>query len=65
MQRWCGSMARYLKLTLFASLGFLVSVGFGRRKDRQGLMAQSGGSRHTNQNLVYVCLCEFGSKSLF
>ena len=34
MQRWCGSMARYLKLTLFASLGFIVSVGFGRRKDR-------------------------------
>ena len=28
------SMARYLKLTLFASLGFIASVGFGRRKDR-------------------------------
>ena len=50
------SMARYLKLTLFASLGFLVSVEVGRRKDRQGLMAQSGGSRHIHHNLVYVSL---------
>ena len=33
MQRWSGSMAGYLKLTLFASLGFVVSVEFGRRKD--------------------------------